>query len=66
MSRRWWEQVGIDLEGAQKRAAELTTKSATESEEESDEPNEIARGGEEESQGVIGSSEADRSRVEDG
>ena len=35
-SRRWWEQDGIDLEGARKRAAESTTISETESEEESD------------------------------
>ena len=36
VSRRWWEQAGIDLEGAKKRAAESTTRSETESEEESD------------------------------
>ena len=61
MSQRWWEQAGIDLEGAQKRATELTTKLATESEEKSDrEPNRIAGGGEEESQGARGSSGAGR------
>ena len=50
MSRRWWEQAGIDLEGAWKQASESTTRSATESEEESDgEPNGIAGGGEAES-----------------
>ena len=27
VSRRWWEQAGIDLEGANKRAAEETTVS---------------------------------------
>ena len=25
MSRRWWEKVGIDLEGAKKRAEEAAT-----------------------------------------
>ena len=49
LSRQWWEQAGIDLEGAQKRAAELTTRSETESEEKSDgDPNGVAGGGEEE------------------
>ena len=61
VSRRWWEQAGIDLEGEKKRAAESTTRSETESEEESDrEPNGVA-GGKEESQGVSGSRGAELS-----
>ena len=40
MSWLRWDQAGIDLEGSKKRAAESTTRSDTESEEESDgEPN---------------------------
>ena len=59
VSQRWWEQARIDLEGARKQAAELTTRSETESEEESDgEPDRVAGGGEEESQGASGSSGA--------
>ena len=50
MSRRWWEQAGIDLEGAKKRATESTTISETESEEELDRESNGAAGGEEESQ----------------
>ena len=45
VSRGWWEQVRIDLEGARKRAAESTTRLETEEEAESDgEPNGIAGG----------------------
>ena len=67
VSPRWWEQAGIDLEGARKRAAESTTRSETESEEESDgEPNGVAGGGEEESQGARGSSRVEWSGAEDG
>ena len=36
MSRRWWEQAGIDLEGAKKRLAEAATVSESEVEAESD------------------------------
>ena len=65
MYRRRWEQARIDLEGARKRAAELTTRLETESEEESDgEPNGVAGGGKEESQGASGSSGAGRSTNE--
>ena len=66
MSWRWWEQAGINLEGAKKRAAESTTRLEmdTESEEELDrEPNGVA-GGEEESQGESGSSGAEWSGEE--
>ena len=31
LSQRWWEQAGIDLEGAKKRAAEAATDSDSES-----------------------------------
>ena len=66
MSRRWWEQAVIDLEGERKRAAESTTRSETDSEEDSDgEPNGVA-GGEEESQGASGSSGAEWTGSEDG
>ena len=47
MSRRWWEQAVIDLEGAKKRAAEAATDSHLESESDS---------GGEESSGASGSS----------
>ena len=36
VSRRWWEQAGIDLEGARKQAAVSATRSEMESEEELD------------------------------
>ena len=59
MSRRWWEQAGIDLEGERKWAVESTTRLESESEEESDgEPNGVA-GGEEESLGASGLSGAE-------
>ena len=53
VSRRWWYQVGIELEGLQKHAAVSVTISDTEtdSEEESDgDTTGAAGGGEEESQ----------------
>ena len=53
VSRRWWEQAGIHLEGARKGAAESTTRLETESDEDLDgAPNRVAGGGEEESQGA--------------
>ena len=66
VSQRWWEQAGIDLEGARKQATVSATRSEMESEEESDrEPTGDAGGGKEESQGVIGSSEAEWIGAED-
>ena len=66
VSRRWWDQAGIDLEGARKRAEESTTRSETESEEELDgEPNGVAGVEEEESQVASGSSGAEWSGAED-
>ena len=63
--RRWWDQAGIDLEGARKQAAVSVTRLETESEEESTgEPTGDAGGGEEESQGASGSSGAEWSRLE--
>ena len=47
VSRWWWEQTGIDLEGAKNRAAEATTDSESESDSDS---------GGEESSGASGSS----------
>ena len=50
VSRRWWEQAGIDLEGAKKREAEAATVSELESDSESN----ADPGGEEESRGLSG------------
>ena len=36
LSQRWWDQTGIDLEGAKKQATEATSVSESESEAESD------------------------------
>ena len=58
MSWQWWEQDGIDLKGAKKRAAETTTisESERESEEDSDVKVNEDLGGEKESRGASGSS----------
>ena len=58
--RRWWDQVGIDLEGAKKREAEAATVSDSELDSESN----ADPGGEEESRGAIGSSGAEWSGAE--
>ena len=58
VSWRWWEQTGIDLEGAKKQAAETTTIPESESEEGSDEKANEDSDGEEESQRTSGSSGA--------
>ena len=59
VSRRWWGQDGIDLEGVKKRVTETTTVSESESEEEADvELNEYSSG-EKESQGASGLSGAE-------
>ena len=65
MSRRWWVQDGIDLEGAKKRAAEATTRSEPDSEEEADVESNGESGGEKESQGASGSSGAEWSRADE-
>ena len=57
VSRRWWEQAGIYLEGEKKRVAEAATVSESESDSESN----VGPGGEEESRGVSGLSGAERS-----
>ena len=62
VSRLWWEQSGIDLEGERKLAAESTTRSEMESDRE---PNGVA-GGEEESQGASRSSGPEWSGAEEG
>ena len=54
VSRRWWEQDGIDLEGAKKRAVETTTRSEPDSEEESEVESDGNSGGEEEYKGSSG------------
>ena len=65
VSRRWWEQDGIDLEGAKKQAAETTTRLEPDSEEEADVDSTGDSCGEEESQGANGSSGAEWSRAEE-
>ena len=59
MSWQWWKQVGIDLEGANKRAAEAATDSELESGSDSD-----SGSGREELIGAIGSSGAEWSGAE--
>ena len=54
MSRRWWEQAGIDLEGEKKRAAEEATFLESDS-----------GLGREESSGASGSSGAEWSGLEE-
>ena len=56
VSWRWWEQEGINLEGAKKRAAETTMILEWKSEEEVDVELNEDSGREEESQGASGSS----------
>ena len=58
VSRRWWEQTGIDLERENKRATKTTTRLDMDSEEDSDKESNGDFGGEEESQGASGSSGA--------
>ena len=67
MSQRWWEQMGIDLKGAQEKAAAAAAETETEADSESeDDPDGAAGGrGEEESQGVSRSSGAEWSGAED-
>ena len=60
VSWRWWDQVGIDLEGARKQAAVSAAISETDSEEEA---TGAAEGGEEESQGASGYSGVEWSGV---
>ena len=63
VSWRWWEQTGIDLKGAQEKAAEAAVEMESESE---DEPDRSAGGGgEEESHGAIRSSGAEWRGAED-
>ena len=66
VSQRWWEQDGIDLEGAKKQASETTTILEPDSEEESDVELNGDSGVEVESQGASGSSGAEWSRADDG
>ena len=54
VSRRWWGQDRIDLEGAKKQVAETAMISEPDSEEEADMESNRDSGGEEESQGVNG------------
>ena len=56
VSWRWWEQDEIDLEGAKKRAVEITTRSDPDLEEEGDVESNGDLGGEDDSQGASGSS----------
>ena len=59
--QRWWEQAGIDLEGAKKRAAEAATVSESKSDSESNK--ELGR--EEESRRASGSSGVEWSGAEE-
>ena len=61
MSRRWWEQAGIDLEGARKQATVSAAISEKESEEELERS--AGGGGEKESQGASGSSGSGRRMI---
>ena len=63
--QRWWEQTGIDLEGAREKAAAAAAGMETESESEDDLDVALGGGGEEESKGVSGSSGVECSRAED-
>ena len=65
VSWRCWEQDGIDLEGEKKRADETTTRLEPDSEEEADVESNRDSGGEEESQGLSGSSGAEWSRADE-
>ena len=65
VSRRCWEQAGIDLEGARKQASVSAIRLETESEEELDrDPTGAAGGGKAESQGESRSSGAGRRMIE--
>ena len=61
VSRWWWEQACIDLEGVKKRA----TEAATVLESESDSESNADPGGEEESRGASGSNGAEWSGAEE-
>ena len=58
VSRRWWDQAGIDSEGAKKRVAEAATVLESEFEAESDVESNEDSGGEEESKRASGLSGA--------
>ena len=60
VSRRWWEQASIDLEGAKKRAEDVVTVLESESESDSN----ADPGGEEDLRGASGSSGSEWSGVE--
>ena len=67
----WWEQAGIDLDGAKKRTMEAATVSELDSESDSELDSEsnaesnAEPGGEEESRGASGSSRAEWSGAEE-
>ena len=61
VSRKWWEQAGINLEREKKRAAEAATVSDLESDSDSN----VDPGGEDESRGASGSSGAEWSGSEE-
>ena len=68
VSRQWWEQTGIDLKGAQEKAAEAAEETEMDADSESEDEPEGAAGGsgeEEESQGASGSSGAEWSVAKD-
>ena len=67
--RRWWDQAGIDLEGAKKRATEtaiaLESESESDSDSDSDSESNADPGREEDPRGVSGSSGAESSGAEE-
>ena len=65
VSWRWWEQDGIDLEGANKRATETTTILEIDLEEDTDVESNGDLDGEEESQESSGSSGAEWSGADE-
>ena len=65
VSRRWWEQTGIDLKGAREKAELAATETETESESEDKPDRSAGGGGEEDSQEASASSGAEWSGAED-
>ena len=67
VSRRWWEQTGIDLKGAQEKAEAEAAETETEADSDSEDDPEGSAGGrgEEESQGASGYSGTEWSGAED-
>ena len=65
ISRRWWEQTGIDLKGSREKATVAAAETKSESDSEDDPDGASGGGGEEEPQVVSGSSGAEWREAED-